>query len=84
MASARRMGVSGWSLMLMRLPYLAVTSVFAFIRLLPTSTVDKDIEILTLRHQLAVLQTARHPSGPRFSGRAPPPAPQAEAAAAGI
>ena len=42
--------------MLLRLPYLAVSSVFAFIRLLPMSDVDKDIEILTLRHQLAVLQ----------------------------
>ncbi|MGW1802058.1 DUF1775 domain-containing protein [Streptomyces sp. NPDC001984] len=40
--------------MLLRLPYLAVSSVFAFIRLLPMSAVD--IEILTLRHQLAVLQ----------------------------
>lgn len=42
--------------MLLRLPYLAVSSVFAFMRLLPMSAVDKDIEILTLRHQLAVLQ----------------------------
>ncbi|TKA03134.1 integrase core domain-containing protein [Actinacidiphila oryziradicis] len=42
--------------MLLRLSYLAVSGVFAFIRLLPVSDVDKDIEILTLRHQLAVLQ----------------------------
>lgn len=42
--------------MLQRLPYLAVSSVFAFIRLLPLGDVDKDIEILTLRHQLAALQ----------------------------
>lgn len=42
--------------MLLRLPYLAVSSVFAFIRLLPMSAADKDIEILTPRHQLAVLQ----------------------------
>jgi hypothetical protein len=41
---------------LLRLPYLAVSSVFAFIRLLPMSDVALDIEILTLRHQLAVLQ----------------------------
>jgi putative transposase len=40
----------------LRLPYLAITSVFAFIRLLLMSDTDKDIEILTLRHQLAVLQ----------------------------
>ncbi|MCX4461408.1 integrase core domain-containing protein [Streptomyces sp. NBC_01728] len=42
--------------MLLRLPYLTVSSVFAFIRLLPMRAVDRDIEILTLRHQLAVLQ----------------------------
>ena len=42
--------------MLLRLPYLALTSVFAFIRLLPMSDTDKDIEILALRHQLVVLQ----------------------------
>ena len=42
--------------MLLRLPYLAMSSVFAFVRLLPMSDVDKEIEILTLRHQLAVLQ----------------------------
>jgi transposase len=48
--------MSGWLLVLLRLPYLAVSSVFAFLRLLPVSDVDKDIEILTLRHQLAVLQ----------------------------
>jgi putative transposase len=41
---------------LLRLPYLALTSVFAFIRLLPISDANKDIEILTLRHQLGVLQ----------------------------
>jgi transposase len=41
---------------LLRLPYLALTSVFAFIRLLPMSDTDKDIEILALRHQLVVLQ----------------------------
>ncbi|MFD1045535.1 hypothetical protein ACFQ1S_08045, partial [Kibdelosporangium lantanae] len=36
--------------------YLALTGVFAFLRLLPTSSTDKDIEILALRHQLTVLQ----------------------------
>jgi hypothetical protein len=30
--------------------------VFAFVRLLPISDADKDIEILALRHQLTVLQ----------------------------
>jgi hypothetical protein len=52
--------VSGWSIVLLRLPCLAVSSVFAFIRLLPISDADKDIEILTLRHQLAVLQRQIH------------------------
>ncbi|MGW6145211.1 helix-turn-helix domain-containing protein [Streptomyces sp. NPDC055140] len=42
--------------MLLRLPYLAVSSMFALIRLLPMSNMDKDVEILTLRHQLVVLQ----------------------------
>jgi transposase InsO family protein len=41
---------------LLRLPYLALTSVFTLIRLLPMSDLDKNIEILTLRHQLAILQ----------------------------
>jgi putative transposase len=40
----------------LRLPNLAITSVFTLIRLLPMSDTDKDIEILTLRHQLAILQ----------------------------
>lgn len=55
------MGVSGCWIVLLRLPYLAVSSVFAFIRLLPMSAVDKDIEILTLRHQLAVLRQIDRP-----------------------
>jgi transposase len=42
--------------MSLRLSYLALTNVFAFVRLLPTSDVDKNVEILALRHQLAVLQ----------------------------
>jgi putative transposase len=50
---------------LLRLPYLALTSVFTFIRLLPMSDTDKDIEILTLRHQLAVLQ--RQTDKPRLT-----------------
>jgi putative transposase len=49
----------------LRLPYLAVTGVFAFLRLLPTSNTDKDIEILALRHQLAILQ--RHINKPRLT-----------------
>jgi transposase len=43
-------------MVLLRLPYLALTSVFTFIQLLPMSDTNKDIEILALRHQLNVLQ----------------------------
>jgi hypothetical protein len=49
---------------LLRLPYLAVSSVFALIRLLLMSDVDKDIEILTLRHQLAVAPSPAAPGRP--------------------
>jgi putative transposase len=42
--------------MLLPLSYLALSTVFAFARLLPMSDTDKDVEILALRHQLAVLQ----------------------------
>src|SRR5258705_3941833 len=42
--------------MLLRLPYLALTGVVTLIRLLPMSDLDKNVEILTLRHQLAILQ----------------------------
>lgn len=59
--------MSGWLTVLLRLPYLAVSSVFAFIRLLPMSDMDKGIEILTLRHQPAVLQ--RQIDRPRVTRR---------------
>jgi hypothetical protein len=66
---------------LLRLSYLAVSSVFTVIRLLPVSGTEKDIEILALRHQLAILQ--RQIDRPRLDryrpcvpGRAPAPAPQ--------
>lgn len=42
--------------MLLRLPYLALSTAFSFIRLLPMSDRTKDLEILALRHQLSVLQ----------------------------
>ncbi|MFE2448882.1 integrase, partial [Streptomyces sp. NPDC059426] len=42
--------------MLLRLAYLTATNTLAFLRLLPMSDKDKDIEILILRHQLLVLQ----------------------------
>jgi putative transposase len=41
---------------LLRLSYLALANMVAFARLLPMNDVDKDIEILALRHQLAILQ----------------------------
>lgn len=50
---------------MLRLPYLALTGVFALLRLLPTSSTDKDIEIVVLRHQLAILQ--RHIPKPRLT-----------------
>ncbi|MFI9842450.1 integrase core domain-containing protein [Nonomuraea sp. NPDC051941] len=42
--------------MLLRLAYLAVTNVFAALRLLPLGDRDKDVEILALRHQITVLE----------------------------
>jgi hypothetical protein len=41
---------------LLRLAYLAAMNTFSFIRLLPMSDREKGIEVLMLRHQLAVLQ----------------------------
>jgi putative transposase len=41
---------------LLRLAYLGVTSVFALLRLLPSSDRDKDAGILVLRHQIMVLE----------------------------
>jgi hypothetical protein len=57
---------------LLRLAYLAVTSVFAALRLLAVSDRDKDAEILALRHQIAVLQRQLGATRPRFApgGRA--------------
>jgi hypothetical protein len=61
------------------LSYLAVSSVFTVIRLLPVSGTKKDIEILALPHQLATLQ--RQIDTPRLTGTdrvflaAPAPAP---------
>jgi transposase InsO family protein len=41
---------------LLRLAYLAVMNTFAALRLLPMGDRDKDVEILALRHQIAVLE----------------------------
>ena len=42
--------------MLLRLAYLTVSNTFAALRLVPVSDRDKDLEILALRHQIAVLE----------------------------
>ena len=42
--------------MLLRLVYLSVTNVFSLLRLLAASDRDKEVEILVLLHQVAVLQ----------------------------
>jgi putative transposase len=41
---------------LLRLAYLGVTSAFTLLRLVPISDHDNDLEILALRHQIAVPQ----------------------------
>ena len=41
--------------MLLRLAYLGIANTLALLRLPPGGDRDKDIEILSLRHQLAVL-----------------------------
>jgi putative transposase len=51
---------------LLRLAYLTVTSAFAALRLLAVSDRDKDVEILALRHQIAVLQRQLGSTRPRF------------------
>jgi putative transposase len=52
---------------LLRLAYLTVTNTFAVLRLFPMSDRDKDAEILTLRHQLAVLQRQLGDERARFT-----------------
>src|SRR5215469_5505974 len=42
--------------MLLRLAYLGITNAFTLLRLPPGGDRDKDIEVLSLRHQVAVLQ----------------------------
>lgn len=51
--------------MLLRLSYLVLTGMVTLLRLLAMSNTDKNIEILALRHQLAVLQ--RQIDRPRFT-----------------
>jgi transposase len=51
---------------LLRLAYLSMTNVFALLRLLPASDRDKAVEILALRHQIAVLERQLGMTRPRF------------------
>ncbi|SMD27363.1 hypothetical protein SAMN05661093_10966 [Kibdelosporangium aridum] len=53
--------------MLLRLAYLGLTNTFTLLRLLPTTDRNKDIEILVLRHQIAVLQRQLGGARVRFS-----------------
>jgi putative transposase len=53
---------------LLRLAYLGVTNAFAVLRLLPMSDRDKDVEILTLRHQLGMLEQQLGTTKVRFDG----------------
>lgn len=53
--------------MLLRLAYLALTNVFALLRLPPTSDQDKDAEIIVMRHQISVLERHLRGTRPRFS-----------------
>lgn len=53
--------------MLLRLAYLGVTNALAMLRLLPMSDHAKDIEILTLRHQIGVLERQLHGERPQFT-----------------
>ena len=52
--------------MLVRLAYLAMSNAFTVLRLLPKSDYEKDVEILTLRHQIGVLQRQLGARRPRF------------------
>jgi putative transposase len=52
---------------LLRLAYLGLTNTFALLRLLPIGNRDKDIEILTLQHQIAVLQRQIGDARTRFT-----------------
>jgi transposase len=51
---------------LVRFAYLAVTHAFAALRLLPMTDHEKDVEILTLRHQLTIMQRQLGDRRPRL------------------
>jgi putative transposase len=52
---------------LLRLVHLSVTDIFGLLRLLVVSDRDKEMEILALRHQAAVLERQPGNARPRFS-----------------
>jgi putative transposase len=52
---------------LLRMTYLAVTNAFGMLRLLPMSDRAKDVEIVALRHQIAVLERHLHGAKVRFT-----------------
>ncbi|MGW6359384.1 hypothetical protein ACWFR5_30480 [Streptomyces sp. NPDC055092] len=52
--------------MLLRLAYLGVTNAFTMLRLLPMSDYEKDVEILALRHQIALLERQLNGQQVRF------------------
>ncbi|MDW6063979.1 hypothetical protein SAZ11_46050 [Streptomyces sp. FXJ1.4098] len=56
--------------MLLRLLYLALSTMFTFMRLVPMSDREKDLEILAPRHQLAVLQRTVDRPQPTWPDRA--------------
>ncbi|MFF0659492.1 hypothetical protein [Micromonospora tulbaghiae] len=53
--------------MLLRLAYLGVTNALAMLRLLPTSDLATDAEILALRHQITVLERQLHGEKTQFA-----------------
>jgi putative transposase len=52
---------------LLRLAHLGMTNACALLRLLPMSDRDKDTEILSLRHQITILERQLGDGRPRFS-----------------
>jgi hypothetical protein len=52
---------------LLRLGYLTVSNIFAMLRLPPMGERDKEVEILALRHQIAVLERQRGKQRVRFT-----------------